>query len=536
MDRIVTRCRAALPGNPPTNGMMNDPMNVLIVDNSEQDAFLTLRTLRDSGFQPHFRRVASGPEMSDALQDSSWQIVIADDSLPGFDGLAALSLIQQSHPGLPVIIISGTADDAMATAARKAGAQDLVRKDQLERLGPAVQSALREAETRRTEQELQNQEPLFRTMVERVADVTLVVDQQGTIRYRSPSVERVLGYPRDEFMGGHVYDFIHPDDISVARATLTRPSDQPAIPMECRIRHRDGSWRVLEGMATNLRHNPSIRGIFCVLRDVTERKRLDTQRFRLQRLESLGALASGIAHDLNNLLTPILIAADVLGEELAQTEHASMVEILQTGSQRAAELVQHLLSFAQGIGGGRQVVDPAQILRELDRLLGFSLPKSIALEVSVAPGLWPVLGDPTEILQVLINLCVNARDGMPQGGRLTVSAGNVVLRRRDLRDAPESQPGPYVHFLVIDTGLGIPPEAIEHLFEPFFTTKEHGHGMGLGLPMSLEIARRHRGLIRVYSQVERGTRFSVYLPAMNTPEAAATEKEVGGNVRATTAN
>jgi signal transduction histidine kinase/CheY-like chemotaxis protein len=253
---------------------------------------------------------------------------------------------------------------------------------------------------------------------------------------------------------------------------------------------------------------------------------LEERALQAQRLNLLGKLAGGVAHDLNNMLTPIRLGIDLLQEDPPAEERARLLAAVRSSADQAAAVVQQILTFARGSGPGRH--EPLQVealLVRAEQVLRYAFPKSITVEREVAQPLWTVRGDDTQLFQMLINLCVNARDAMPRGGTLRLSASNVMLRKESPRPHPEARPGPYVLVQVSDTGCGIPPEVVDRIFEPFFTTKEVGKGTGLGLSTALAIARNHGAWLGVESTPGRGSCFSLYLPV--TDAEPSTEAEAG---------
>jgi PAS domain S-box-containing protein len=258
--------------------------------------------------------------------------------------------------------------------------------------------------------------------------------------------------------------------------------------------------------------------------DITERKKMEAQFLRAQRMESIGTLAGGIAHDLNNVLSPILMAVQMLQLKVADDGAHEWLNILQSNAERGADMIRQVLSFARGVEGERVALQPKHLVKDVIKILKDTLPKSVSINYEVPNDLWMISADATQVHQVLMNLCVNARDAMSHGGELTLKAENVTLDDAYARMHIEAKPGRYVMLTVADTGAGIPPEVVSRIFEPFFTTKEIGKGTGLGLSTALTIVRSHGGFINVYSEPKKGTQFTVYLPAIETARAERAEK------------
>ncbi|WP_414620474.1 PAS domain S-box protein [Calothrix sp. CCY 0018] len=260
--------------------------------------------------------------------------------------------------------------------------------------------------------------------------------------------------------------------------------------------------------------------------DITEKKQLEAQFLRAQRLESIGTLSGGIAHDLNNILTPILAISQLLPLTIPkvdeQTQH--FFDILETSAKRGATLVKQVLSFARGVQGDRTVLQAKHIISEIQEFARNTFPKSIEIQVALPDNLRLISADATQIHQVLMNLCVNARDAMPQGGTLSIKAENIDIDENYIKMNLDASVGNYILITVTDTGTGIPPETKIRIFEPFFTTKEQGKGTGLGLSTTIGIIKSHGGFINVYSEIDEGTKFQVYLPVVHTDEIVQDEK------------
>lgn len=503
---------------------MSTPLRVLLVEDRENDALLMLRELRRASYEPVSHRVATRQALIAALNQDVWDIVLADYSMPNFNGLEALAATRELVPDVPFVIVSGVIGEEAAISAMKSGADDFVLKYNLSRLGPVIDRELRDVAVQRArrdaEQSVRNRDILFRSVIENVADLILILNEDGTIRYCSPSVGRTLGYGPDELIGKGGLEFLHPDEQFAAIAALTEPeqdSDGPLV--ACRVNHKDGSWRVLEGTISNLLADSIVAGFVCNLRDVTQQRTAHRQLVRAQRMESIGNLAGVIAHDLNNMLTPILVAAEMLQEDLPQPDRETLLQGLTSGANRAADIVHQLLLFAKGMRANQEAAGVTELVRETERLLRFGFPKSISVHTVLPDAVWPVQIGATEFTQVLMNLCVNSRDAMPEGGQLRLSAANVTIAPRDVGMYSKITPGRYVVVNVADTGIGIPAEIQGRIFDPFFTTKGKDGGTGLGLSTSSNIVKENGGFIKLYSEVGHGTRFAVYLPAVGTPEA-----------------
>lgn len=272
------------------------------------------------------------------------------------------------------------------------------------------------------------------------------------------------------------------------------------------------------------------RSILVVNTDITEKKELEQQLLHAQRLESIGTLAAGIAHDLNNILTPILGFTQLLPLKIPNLDESSreLLKIIRSNALRGAEIVKQVLLFSRGIESEKEFVNLASVLGEVLKLIRETLPKSIGIEEYISPNLWQLYGDSTQLQQVLMNLCVNSRDAMPDGGRLVISAENLRLDEQDVGRNSDLTVGNYILITVTDTGIGIPKDIIERIFEPFFTTKEPGQGTGLGLSTTIGIVKNHGGAVEIESEHRIGTQFKVYLPAES--EIAVTETITGETI------
>ncbi len=287
-----------------------------------------------------------------------------------------------------------------------------------------------------------------------------------------------------------------------------------------KITHSGAAVLVMSRCSLMLNESGQPKSILVVDTDITEKKQLETQFLRAQRLESLGTLSSGLAHDLNNILTPIIGVGQLLPLKLnnLDKETKRLLEILDESAHRGADLVKQILSFTRGIEGKPTNTQVSHLLLEILKVIQQTFPKNIELAVDLSQSLWLIAADATLLHQVFMNLCVNARDAMSKGGTLSITAENLVIDDNYARMNLNAQAGLYVVVTIADTGIGIPSEILDRIFDPFFTTKEIGKGTGLGLSTVLSIVKSHHGFVNVYSEKDKGTRFKIYLPATDTGE------------------
>ena len=326
----------------------------------------------------------------------------------------------------------------------------------------------------------------------------------------------LVGYSESELLKRSFKEITHPDDFaeSVLQSERLLAGEIGAYQMEKRYVHSSGKLINIFLSVSLVRDQQGHPRYFIgQVQDITQRKQLEKQFLRAQRMESIGTLAGGIAHDLNNVLAPIMMSIDLLKMKETDPARLNILATIAGSAKRGADMVQQVLSFARGVEGQKVEVQLTRLLKEIEKISNDTFLKNIQIRCDFPANLWTLQGDPTQLHQVLLNLCVNARDAMPQGGILTLSAANVTLDETYAAANPEATPGPHVMILVEDTGTGMPPEVIERIFEPFFTTKELGKGTGLGLSTTIAIIKSHGGFMRVESFVGLGTRFQVYLPA-----------------------
>lgn len=380
-------------------------------------------------------------------------------------------------------------------------------------------------ERRRAESALRESEARFRELAETVEEAFWITDPaKNQMLYISPAYERIWGRTcASLYESPRAWqEAIHPDD--QARILLAAETKQTLGDYDetYRILRPDGTVRWIHDRAFPVRSaaGETIRIVGTAM-DVTEREQHARLALRAQRLESIGTLAGGIAHDLNNALAPIMMSGELLRMEYPRESH--ILDMVEAGSRRAADMVRQLLTFAKGAEGERVSLQPGHLVKEMHKIMKGSFPKNIQLLVKCDAKLPAVLGDATQLHQVLLNLCVNARDAMPHGGTLTLEAETCEVDAVYASSVHEAKPGKYVVWRVLDTGTGIPPEILERIFDPFFTTKGPEKGTGLGLSTVMGIVKGHGGFLQVHSQPGQGSTFSAYLPVQGAGAGSDTE-------------
>ena len=359
-------------------------------------------------------------------------------------------------------------------------------------------------------------------LLDKAQDAICVTDMEQRILYWNRSAEALYGWTAAESLGKYTNELLFKNDSSRQMEALKSLISKREWKGELHQVTKHGTEIIVESRWTLVHDNEGRpKAILVIDTDITEKKKLEAQFFRSQRLENIGMLASGIAHDLNNVLAPIMMAVPMLRENVIEPADRNMLDMLDRSARRGAELVQQILSFARGVEGEHKLMQLRHLLADLEKMIRETFPKSIQLQKNIDPDLRPIHGNPTQIHQVLLNLCVNARDAMPNGGTLAILAENARFEEPQVRRHAGVKAGPFVVLRVVDTGTGIPPELLERIFEPFFTTKEPGKGTGLGLATVRGILKNHGGFVEVKSEVGKGTSFRICLPAAE-PQSSQT--------------
>ena len=555
-------------------------IQVLLIEDNLAEARLFKEILLDAWASDfglvHFQRLG---EAIIGLNYTRFDIALLDLTLPDSDGLESLDALIHHAPSLPIVVLTNTNDDDLALEAVRHGAQDYLVKRQVT-IDVLVRSIRYAIERKASAEALREiNETLERRVEERTATVEAIneslsqeIESRENIQNRlelaqqagklgtfewdiqtnrvtwSIELETLYGVAPGSFGNSNTnwLATIHSEDRPKIRAELARwrtiafGDGSPyksldasnisgkeslqrgeGLDLEFRIADLDRHihWIAVKSSIFLDRDGHPTRTIGIHM-DITEKKQLEAQFFRAQRLESLGTLASGIAHDLNNVLTPILSVAQLLPMRLTDLDDRTqnLLKILESSAHRGADLIKQILSFAQGIEGKHVSIQPAHLLLDIQKIVEQTLPKSISIERDIPADLATVSGDMTQLHQVLMNLCINARDAMPQGGTLTIQATNRSIDDTFVRTHLSAKVGNYVEITITDTGTGIAPQLLDRIFDPFFTTKAIGTGTGLGLSAVIGIIKSHDGFLDVQSQIGQGTQFQIYLPTSDAPD------------------
>ncbi|HSI07051.1 MAG TPA: response regulator [Rariglobus sp.] len=520
-------------------------LRVLHLEDNSFDQELVRCALLDKGVDCEFVYARTKAEFEAALDREKFDLILSDFTIPGYDGSSALARVQSTCPDVPFVFVSGTIGEDRAIESLKSGAVDYVLKTNLERLHPAVRRALREAGEHAMAgaalAALRRSEERFREMAEHIGSVFYSINlKTGHHAYVSPAYEQIWGLTA---AGLHEQPAqwtaaVIPEDRPAVLAALAQLAHGKDYSIEYRIRRPDGTQRWVEDRSYLIREaDGAMQRAVGVATDITRRHQLEAQLRQAQKMEAVGQLAGGVAHDFNNVLTVVIGWARLLLDRNTTPPDAiaPLTEIFNAGN-RAANLTRQLLVFSNKQTIDRQTVDLNHVTGEISEMLRRLIGEHITLNLALSASPCLAEGDAGMIEQVLMNLAVNARDAMPGGGTLTISTETVVIDDASSHHHPNARPGTFACLNVSDTGCGIPREILSRIFEPFFTTKEVGRGTGLGLAMVTGIVQRHQGWIELESTVGVGTHFRILLPAAHAADHAAAdpsqqhpEPSVGGS-------
>jgi len=495
--------------------MDNSPIKVLFVDDDEDDYILTrywfgeFRVAKcDLEWVNNYQAARS------AIARQQHDIYLVDYRLGAHNGLELLREAIANGCSSPMILLTGQGDWEIDLEAMKAGAADYLEKSQL--TAPLLERSIRYAiERKQTEQKIREQAALL----DIATDAIFVRDLDDKILFWNKAAEQLYGWKKEEAINKKTRILWQEKQLSQVQEALSTLMKNGSWEGEFYQKTKSGKEIIVESRWTLVHEfSKKTQTILVVNTDITQKKLLEAQFLRAQRLESIGTLASGIAHDLNNVLAPILMTAQLLEAQVNDERSRRLLPILIANAKRGANLVKQVLSFTRGLEGDRTILQLKHLIIEIQQIIKETFPKSIEVFTQISPNLWTISGDATQLHQVLMNLCVNARDAMPNGGTLKISAENLFIDENFTKMHIDAKVGHHIVISVADGGIGIQPEILDRIFEPFFTTKEVGKGTGLGLSTVLGIIKSHGGFINVYSEAGKGSQFKVYLPAQDATE------------------
>ena len=471
---------------------------------------------------------AAGP----LLAAESFDGVLLDSQALDSSGISGAVKMYPQISSLPIVVIISEHQNAVGKQPLDASAIEFLAKKTLS--GELLQKTLRYAiERNRTERALRQSEQRFQDLFENAKDILFTLDLEGNVTSLNKSAEEVMGWTRAEALSINLKSLVAPEHANLCTQIMQRIlNEEPLQHFEISLLRKDGRKALLETSARLIYSDGRRQGIQGIARDVTERRQLESMVRQSQKLEAIGRLSGGLAHDFNNLLCVISGHAELLSERLEETLPAARnVMQIKKAVDSASTLVRQLLAFSRKQVFHPQILNLNAIVVETEKLLGRLIGEDIEFFTSLEPELGPVQVDPIQVEQVLVNLVLNARDAMPQGGKLTIETYNMDLEEGSRSNGGITPAGKYVVLAVTDNGCGMDEETQSRIFEPFYTTKELGKGTGLGLATVYGIVRQSGGFIWVYSEIDQGTTLKVYLPRVNDPATALPSEQTKRDVR-----
>lgn len=514
---------------------MSQPLRVLILEDSEDDCELIIRALRLGGFEPRWERIESESDYLARLH-LELDVILADFNMPQFDASRALQLLNELEMDVPFIIVSGSIGEDTAVKAMQQGADDYLLKDRLTRLGEAVRRAMQAKALRQEKQAaqaaLRESEARFRRLAEHAPDIIYrfrVLPSPG-FEYVSPAVTEITGYTPEELYANpqRLLEGIHPEGREAVQ-TAVESNELSKQPFVLRGSRKEGQTFWAEVRNTPVYDETgALAAIEGVARDITARvlqqQEEEQRQQHLQeqdRLATVGQLAAGIAHDFNNILGVITLYSEILLRNQKLVNSPKYLTTINAQAHHAAVLVRQILDFSRQGMMSVQLIDLLSLLNGVVELLERTLPENITVSLERDEGDFTVLADPTRVQQVVMNLAVNARDAMPDGGKLQIVLSHLQLPEGEKPPLPGMAAGPWIRLKVSDSGMGIAAETLPRIFEPFYTTKQKGEGTGLGLAQVYGIVKQHNGEIDVDSTIGVGSCFSIYLPGQQITQSSS---------------
>jgi two-component system cell cycle sensor histidine kinase/response regulator CckA len=507
---------------------MKAPLRILHLEDNLNDAALVQATLEGEGIGCAITCVQTRADFVAALERGDIDLIIADFSLPTFDGLTALEITQKQCPEIPFILVSGTLGEEVAVAAMRSGAADYLLKDRLTRLGQAVSHALEQSALRKeresADEAMQQSEHKYRHLFESLSEAAFLIDTKSRrILDANLCAEKLLGRTRTEVLGMNEAKLFPPNEAGDYCGKLASAGTRGKGQLdEAEVQAKDGTTIPVQVSLSPI----ELYGrdlVLALMADITERRQLEEQFIQSQKMEVVGHLAGGVAHDFNNILSVIFGYADLMLQKLDSDDPLrKYAEEVRYAGDRAAALTRQLLVFSRKEALQPAVLDPNQLIKGLDKMLRRLINENIELTIELGEQIGRINADSGYFGQVLMNLVVNARDALPNGGRISIKTSNISLDENYAQKHSGVTPGKYVALSVTDTGMGMTEEVKAQLFKPFFTTKPKDKGTGLGLATCQTIVSHSGGHIGVESEVGNGATFRIYFPQVDQPLAVPT--------------
>jgi PAS domain S-box-containing protein len=497
--------------------MLKSKVNILHLEDNFIEAEIIQSTLVNEGLDCNITRVESQEDFVSALEKEEFDIILADYTLPIFDGMSALEIVKEKCPHIPFIFASGTIGEEFAVEAVRRGATDFVLKKRLTKLVPSIKRALNEAEEIKKRKEVEKERLRFMAAIEQTEDYVIICDNDIKILYVNPSFEKITGYNRKEVIGMEFITLLksgkHNEEFyDEIKDCIRNGKTCKGLIVNMK---KDGTLFESEGTITPVRDSSGkIINYVSVRRDVTKERIIQKQIQQAQKMESIGTLAGGIAHDFNNILWGIMGYVELIQMNTSDEQLNHFANSALKACNRAKDLIKQILTFSRQSEQERKPVQVSIIVKEALKFLRASLPSTIEIKQNIKSRRL-ILGDPTQIHQIMLNLCTNASHAMRKdGGILEVILKDFSLIKEEVKQYPTLREGEYIKLTVSDTGHGMDKLTMERIFEPFFTTKEIGEGTGMGLAMVHGIVKSYEGLITVQSEIDKGTTFEVFFPAI----------------------
>lgn len=495
---------------------MNMFSTVMIVDDNEFGRDVLEGILSQEGYKLLF--ADSGKSALEQMVTSPPDVVLLDVMMPGMDGFEVCQRVRKDPllAEIPVIMVTSLDDQSSRMRGLEAGADDFISKPfNRAELCARIRTITRLNRYRRL---LQMEEKIRKqaALLDVAHDAIIVCQLDGMITFWNKSAERIYHWSPEKAVTANITTLLFKGETSKYQDFYNRLLKNGSLIEDITLYKETN--RIIVNTCWTLVKSDTLEPelIFITSTDITEKKVLEEKFLRAQRLENIGALASGVAHDLNNILSPILMGLQILRKKVTDQRGQVLLDTLEVSAQRGADLVKQVLYFGRGLEANRSIVQIKHLVSELEKIVQETFPKTVSFYSNIPSSLWTVSADPTQIYQILMNLLVNARDAMPQGGAIKITGENLTIDQNYVLMNPEAKIGLYTLITVSDNGSGIPQEIISKIFEPFFTTKEVGKGTGLGLATVKDIITGHGGFLELESKIGHGTKIKLFFPAIES--------------------